>query len=279
MRYVSGRERYIEEYLAHMATGGNQTTAKPDRRRMLILTAAFTPMIAVAALPITAVVAVVASIVANVTARWIGLVVLVVAVLALGYGMAHWAANYDDVPATKGVRRWLPLAATVVVVASCLAEIVSGSHAPDPVLPLWFASIVWVFTFLPLATGVWGRARRALWAVGPAVTFVAIVFVWTQGFFSLRFAYAVHDLDHVAQEVERGDPVPPGTHAGGFVVHDVNRGHIGGNQGCDLGFWITGWHQQDTRYLAHCVGHPKGDFTHLAGDWWQLADKQPPSNL
>ena len=279
MQHVSGRDRYIEEYLAHMATGGNQVVARPNRRRMLVLTAAFTPMIAVAALPVTAVVAVVASIVANVTARWIGLAVLVVAVVALGYGMAHWAAKYDDVPATRGVRRWLPLAATVVVVGSCLAEIVSGSHAPDPVLPLWFASIVWVFTFLPLAAGVWGPARRALWTVGPAVTFLAIVFVWTQGFFSLRFAHAVHDLDRVAQEVERGDPIPPGTHAGGFVVHSVNTGHIGGNQGCDLGFWITGWHQQDTRYLAHCVGHPKGDFTHLAGDWCQLADKQPPSNL
>ena len=208
MQHVSGRDRYIEEYLAHMATGGNQVVARPNRRRMLVLTAAFTPMIAVAALPVTAVVAVVASIVANVTARWIGLAVLVVAVVALGYGMAHWAAKYDDVPATRGVRRWLPLAATVVVVGSCLAEIVSGSHAPDPVLPLWFASIVWVFTFLPLAAGVWGPACRALWTVGPAVTFLAIVFVWTQGFFSLRFAHAVHDLDRVAARGRTWRPDP-----------------------------------------------------------------------
>jgi len=277
---VSGRDRYIEEYRASMAAGGGiQSIAPPDRRRMVILTAAFTPMIAVAALPLTAVVAVVASIVANVTARWVGLVLLVVAVVAMGYGMAHWAAKYDDVPATRGVRRWLPLAATVVVVGSCLAEIVSGSHASDPVLPLWFASIVWVFSFLPLAGGRWGPGRRALWTVGPAVTFVAILFVWTQGFFSLRFTRAVSDLDRVAQQVANDEPVPDGTHAGGFVVHHVSRGKIGGNEGCDVGFWITGWHQQDTRYIAHCVGHPTGHFTHLAGDWWQMADKQPPSNL
>jgi hypothetical protein len=279
VRHVSGADRYIEDYRAKMAGGGTQAIAPPDRRRMIILTAAFTPMIAVAALPLTALIAVVASIVANVTARWLGLVVLAVGVLAMGFGMAHWAAKYDDVPATRGVRRWLPLAATVVVVAACLAEIVSGSHAPDPVLPLWFASIVWVFSFLPLAAGTWRPGRRALWAVGPAVTFVAILFVWTQGFFSLRFARAVSDLDRVADQIANREPIRDGTHAGGFVVHHVSPGHIGGNEGCDVGFWITGWHQQDTRYIAHCVGHPKGEFTHLAGDWWQLTDKHPPSDL
>ena len=167
VRYVSGAERYIEQYRASMAAGGIGGIAPPDRRRMVALTAAFTPMMAVAALPLTAVVAAVAWIVANVTAGWVGLVMLVAAVVGLGYVTARWATKYDDVPAMRGLRRWLPLAATVVVAASCLAEIVSGSRVPDPVIVLWLASMVWVAAFLPLATGVWGPARRALWAVGP----------------------------------------------------------------------------------------------------------------
>jgi hypothetical protein len=276
---VSGADRYIEQYRASMAAGGIEGIPPPDRRRMVVLTAAFTPMVAVAALPLTAVAAAVASIIANVTARWVGLVVLVAAMFALGYGAARWAANYQDVPATRGWRRWFPLAATVVVVGACLAEIVSGSRAPDPVIVLWFASIAWVAGFLPLAAGHWGPGRRVLWTVGPTVTFVAILFVWTQGFFSIRFARAVDDLDAVAQEVADGDRVPDGTHAGGFAVHHINRGHIGGNPGCDVGFWITGFHTDDTRYIAHCVDHPKGSFTHLAGDWWELEGKQPPGNL
>ena len=277
--FVSGVERYIEQYRASTAAGGIGGTAPPDRRRMLVLTAAFSPMIAVAALPVTAGVAVVAFFVGNVTARWVGLVVLVAAVLGLGYLTARWAARYDDMPATRGWRRWLPLTATVVVVGSCLAEIVSGSRAPDPVLVLWLASMVWVVAFLPLAAGVWGPARRALWAVGPAVTFAAIVFVWTQGFFSLRFARAVAEFDALAQQVVSGDHVADGTHAGGFVVHDVNLGRLGRNAGCDVEFWITGWHEEDARYIAHCVRHPNGDFTHLTGDWWELKDKTPPSDL
>jgi hypothetical protein len=214
-----------------------------------------------------------------VTERWVGLVVLVAAVVGLGYLTARWAAKYDDVPAMRGWRRWLPLAATVGVAGSSLAEIVSGSRAPDPVIVLWFASMVWVAAFLPLAAGVWGPGRRALWAVGPAVTFAAIMFVFTQGFFWLRFARAVSDFDVLVQQVANGDHVADGTHAGGFVVHDVNLGRLGRNAGCDVEFWITGWHDEDTRYIVHCDGHPKDDFAHLVGDWWEIKDRTPPSDL
>jgi hypothetical protein len=278
VRYVSGVERYIEQHRARMA-GGIGGIAPPARRRMLALTAAFTPMMTVAAWPVTAAVAVVASIVAIATASWLGIVMLVAAAVGLGYLAARWAATYDGVPAVRGWRRWLPLAATVVVAGWCLAEIVSGSRAPNPVIVLWLASMVWVAAFFPLAQGVWGPARRALWAVGPAMTFAAIVFVWTQGFFSLRFARAVPDFDVLAQQVANGDHISDGTHAGGFVVHWVNVGRLGRNAGCDVEFWITGWHEEDTRYIVHCDGHLRGDFTHLAGDWWQLEDKTPPPNL
>ena len=68
MRYVSGPERYVAQYRARLAAGGTGGIAPPDRRRMLVLTAAFTPMMAVAALPVTAAVAVVAEYVTKVTA-------------------------------------------------------------------------------------------------------------------------------------------------------------------------------------------------------------------
>ena len=279
MRYVSGAERYIEQARARMAAGRVGGIAPPNRRRMVALTAAFTPMMAVAVLPLTAVVAAVAWMVANATARWVGVVMVVAAAVGLGYVTARWARKYDDVPAVRGLRRWLPLAATVVVAAVGLAEIVSGSRVPDPVIVLWLASMVWVAAFLPLATGVWGPARRALWAVGPTVTLAAIVFVSTQGLFSLRFGRAVSDFDVLAQQVATGGRVADGTHAGGFVVHNVNVGRLGKNAGCDVELWITGWHADDTRYIAHCVGRPRGDFSHLAGDWWQLEGRTPPSNL
>ena len=270
MRYVSGAERYIEHYRAGMAAGGG-VVVPPDRRRMLALTAAFTPMMAVAALPLTVMVTLVAAIVSRVTAGWVGLVVHVAAGVGLGYLTAQWAAAGRREPSTRGWRLWLPLATTVLVAGVCLAEIVSGSRTPDPVIPIWFASMAWVAVFLPLARGVWGPVRRALWAVGPALTFAAIVFVWTQGFFSLRFPRAVPEFDVLAQQFAKDGHVADGTHAGGFEVHQVNVRRLGKNAGCDLEFWITGWHQDDTRYIAHCVGQLRSDFfTHLGRDWWQL---------
>jgi hypothetical protein len=135
---------------------------------MLVLTAAFTPMVAVVALPVTAGVTFVASTVADATAGWLGLVVLVAPLVGLGHLTARWAFKYDDV--LESWRwRWLPLAATVIVAGACLPEIVSGGRTPDPVYVLWIASVVWMAVFLPLATAVWGPGRRALWAVGPAV--------------------------------------------------------------------------------------------------------------
>jgi hypothetical protein len=118
-----------------------------------------------------------------------------------------------------------------------------------------------------------------MWVVTPVVTGAAIIFMWTQGFFALWFERALPNLDALAEQVVNGDHIADGTHVGGFVVHDVNLGRLGRNAGCDVEFWITGWHQDDTRYVARCVDDPTGDFTHVAGDWWQLKDKTPPSDL
>jgi hypothetical protein len=276
---VSDSERYGEPRRFSMATDELKAIEPPDRRRMVVLTAAFTPMIAVAAVPITALTAAIASIIANVTARWIGIVVLVAAMIGLGYVTARVAAHYQDVPSKRGWRHWLPLVASIVVVGACLAEMVSGSRAPDPVIVLWFASLAWIAGVLPYAAGSWGSARKALWIVAPSVTFVTVIFVWTQGFFSFRFERAVPDLDALAEQVTNGAHVADGTHVGGFEVHYIVVGHIGRNEECDVGMWITGFHADDTRYIAHCVGHPQGDFTHLAGDWWELEGKNPPTGL
>jgi hypothetical protein len=276
---VSGSERYIEQYQARMAAQGVASRAPPGRPRLLALTAAFTPMIAAAALPVTAAIAVLAWLVSQVTARWVGLVLLAAAVIAMGSLTARWATKTTATPAAHGWRRWLPLVVTIAVAATCLAEIVSGSHTPDPIILLWIEAIVWVAAFFPLAGITWGPTHRALWVVGPALTFATIVFVFTQGLFWLRFSRAVPDLDAVAASVAKGEQVPDGAHAGGFVVHDVNVGRLGRNAGCDVEFWITGWHQQDTRYIVHCDEAPRGNFAHLAESWWQLEDKSPPSNL
>ena len=97
---------------------GEGVIAPPGRRRMLVLTAAFTPMMAVAALPVTVVVAVVASIVSTVTAGWVGLVMHVAAGVGLGYLTARWAANYRGPPCVAGAggyrwqrRSWSPVCA------------------------------------------------------------------------------------------------------------------------------------------------------------------------
>jgi hypothetical protein len=280
VRSVADLERFVERYRANMEARAVEVV-RTDPRRVVALSAAFTPMVAVAAaIPVTVIAAVIAGIVAKATALWVGIVVLVASVVGLGYTTARWAISSAGAPARRGWRHWLPLATTIVILADCLAEIGSGGRAPaEPLVVLWASSIVWLFAFFPLATIHWNASRRALWALGPAATFVLVVFVWTQGLFWLRFKLAVSELDAVAQQAADGNKVPNGTEAGGFTVHHVDRGHIRGDPRCDVGFWITGWHEYDTRYVAHCVGRPKGGFTHLEGEWWQLKDKQPPSDL
>ena len=270
-----GAARYVEWYREDLVA-----VEPPDKRRMVALTAAFTPMVTVGALPITALVATIASIIANVTARWVGLIVLAVSMVTLGYAVARIAAHYQDVPRRHGWRRWVPLVSSVVVVAGCVTEIASGSKAPDPIMAVWFGGLAWLFGMMPYAAGKWGPGRKALWIVAPAVTAVAIMFVWTQGFFSFRFARAAPQFDAIAAQVAAGDHVQSGQHVDSFVVRRIDPGHVGGYEGCDLGIKITGWHTDDTRYIAHCTGHPKSDarhpdykYSHLSGNWWEVKGK------
>ena len=242
-----------------------------------MLTAAFTPMVAVAVLPVTAVVAAVAWTIANATSRWVGVVMLLAVVVGLGYVTARLAITYDDVPADRGWRRWLPLAATIVVVVAGLAEILTGSRAPDPVIVLWLASLVWVAAFLPLATRCLGgdasgdvdRRPRGDLRGDPVRVDAGVLLDAVRACGS--------EFDELAQRVVDGEQIADGTQVGGFVVHDINRGRLGRSSGCDVEFWITGWHEEDTRYIAHCVGEPEG-LDHLARDWWQI-ERTPPGNL
>lgn len=277
---MSGADRYVAQYHASKAGAGDEIIPPPSSGRMVLLTLAFTPMVAVGALPLTAVLAGVAAFTANAaSSQVVGLAMLVAAELGLGYAVARVAAGYQGVPKDWGWQRWLPLAATIAVVGSGLTEIASGSRAPDPVIALWVAAVVWMVVFLPLAGGVWGASRRALWTIAPLVTLATIVFVGTHGLFAWRFPKSVPALDATAARVVAGDRIEPGTHAGAFAVYYVTVGHIGRNDSCDVGFWITGWHAEDTRYIAHCRAAPEGRFVHLSGDWWQLEGMRPPADL
>jgi hypothetical protein len=100
------------------------------------------------------------------------------------------------------------------------------------------------------------------------------------GFFSFRFGRAEPELDAIAAAVAAGERVQGGGHVGTFVVRRIDPGHIGGYEGCEVGIKITGWHEEDTRYIAHCTAHPKRDAAHpdykyndLSGDWWEVVGK------
>jgi hypothetical protein len=278
-RPVANLDHFVQQWRTNVA--GRAEVVRVDGRRMLALTAELTPMVAVAAaFPVTVVLALLTEYIGKVTALWVGIVLLAAALIVLGYMAARWAVSHPGLPVTYGWRRRLPLVATVVIVAECVAEMASGSRAPtDPVIVLCLGSIAWLFAFLPLATSPRTKAHRVVWIAIPALTLVTTLFVSTQALFWLRFKLAVSDLDAVAERVVEGQKVPDGTHAGGFVLHYVQGGHIRGNEGCDAGMWITGWHQDDTRYIAHCVGEPSGNFSHLEGDWWQVNDMLRPSDL
>ena len=168
---------------------------------------------------------------------------IVAVVVGLGYFTTRIAIRYDDVPADRGWRRWLPLAATIVVVVAGLAEILTGSRAPDPVIVLWLAALVWVAAFLPLATasgrhaGACGPSARGDLGGDPVRV--------DAGVFSLRFGRAAAEFDELAQRVVNGEQIPEGTEVGGFEVHSVNQGRLGRSSGCDVELWITGWHDED----------------------------------
>ncbi len=223
-------------------------------------------MVAIAALPITAVLGLGASVLSNVTARWVGLVVLVAAVVAVGAWVASVAIDSGAPVRTGWWWRLLPYVATAGVVVAGLTEIISGSKAPDPILAMWFLACFWLYAFVPLASGASSRRHRVIWPIAPVVSVVVIVFVWTAGFFSIRFERSLDEFDAFADRLSAGERFEARTEIGSFVVR--NRGRL---PGCDQAFRITGFHELDDRWIARCPdGRPEGDdIDHIAGEWYE----------
>jgi hypothetical protein len=262
----NGRASYIEQYRARHATDV-LSPERVGRARWIALVAAFVPMGAAAGLPFTALLLGVSSYVASSTTVIVGAVVLLGALCLAGYGLARTAIAYGGVSSHQHIRRALPWVASIVVIGFGLAEMLSGSKAPDPVIGLWFAAIGWVIASFPLAGGVWGWGRRAVWAAAPIVTAITLVFVGTSGFFDQRFSRSVDGLDAYAQRLESGEQFVAGTRAGGFRVEQ----YYDGARQCETEFLIDAFHEDDRRWILRCPdGPPDAGVTHLAGDWYEV---------
>ncbi len=261
--------RPVDRFLAAQRAALSATASERvgGRRRWLALTLGLAPMLAVALLPITAVLMVAVAVVAGVTANWVD-VVLPATLCVAG---AAWAARRSLAASMSppfGRRRTVVAAAiTVGLCVAAATEVVSGSRAPDPVLAMWFLAFAWLFVFLPMAGQRWSGVERAMWIVGPLFTAIVIVVVWTEGFFAYRFDRSVDEFDAYVAELDAGLKYHAGARLGYFEIEA--RGRL---RGCDRAFRIDGWHESDQRWIAHCPdGKPDGRrIRRLTGDWYQF---------
>lgn len=256
--------RRRHEQSLHDRQSGNRVPA--SRKRILALTLAFSPMLAMGALPVTAMIGIGAQAVSHFTSIGIGELFFVVIIVSAGAWLAKSAVAWPRLAADTGPTRWLPVAVTILIVIAGVAEIASGSRAPDPVLAMWFLSFGWLFVFYPRSRQRWTHGMRALWAIGPLVTTAVIVVVWTAGFFAYRFDRSLDELDRYVAELDAGVPYHAGAQVGDFTI--IGRGSL---RGCDRAFHIEGWHEHDDRWIAHCPGGPASPHgvDHLAGDWYE----------
>ena len=239
-------------------------------RRRVALTLAFSPMLAMGALPVTAMVGLGAQAVSHFTSIGIGEIFFAVLVLVAGAWLARTAVSWPRRVRDEGLARYAPHAVTLLVVAAGVTEIASGSRAPDPVLALWFFAFAWLFVFYPRSRQRWSPARRVLWAIGPLVTTAVIIVVWTAGFFAYRFDRSLDDFDAYAAELDGGGRYHVGDRVGDFTIvgSTVQRG-------CEHAFRIDGWHASDLRWIAYCPDGPavRSGVEHLAGDWYEFPDR------
>ncbi len=257
--------RRRHEQLEHDQRSGNLVPA--TRRRVIALTLAFAPMLAMGSLPATAMLGLGAQAVSHFTSIGIGEVFFAAVVLAAGAWLARVAVSWPRRVNDRGASRYLPAVITMLLVVAGLVEIVSGSKAPDPVLAMWFLAFMWLFVFFPRSRESWSNSRRALWVVGPLITTAVIIVVWTAGFFAYRFDRSLDSLDSYVAELDGGVRYHAGVKVGDFTI--VSRGVL---PGCDHVFHIDGWHERDDRWIAHCPSNPPSGagIEHLAGDWYQF---------
>lgn len=260
--------RRRHEQIQYDERSGNSAPAGWKRR--LALTLAFAPMLAMGALPVTAMVGLGAQAVSHFSSIGIGEVFFAALVLIAGALLAKSAVSWPRRPNVAGLNRFLPLGVTVLLVAAGLTEIVTGSKAPDPVLAMWFFAFGWLFVFYPRSRQAWSAGRRVLWTVGPLVTTAVIIVVWTAGFFAYRFDRSLDELNAYVAELDAGVPYHAGERVGDFTI--LSRGVL---RGCDRAFHIVGWHESDDRWIARCPsGAPDGSGADLlVGDWYEYAGR------
>jgi hypothetical protein len=265
----TGAARFVEQYRRHqLGEGLGYDALVTSRRRFVAITLALTPMLALAVLPATFLVAVIVGMFGEMIGiDWIGPLLLVLAWLTIAAVVAqrtvYDARGGDD----RGWRRWLPLATVAALVVLGLIEIASGSNAADPVLLMWLVAIVWCFVFIAHAHRPWPPATAVMWALAPIVVTVVLVLAGTGGLFSLRFARSEDALTDLARKSAAGETVLIGTKAGWFEI--TRRDQV---PGCDAGFRIDGWYQTDDRWVAWCPEQPPlfGEHSHLTGDWYEI---------
>ena len=251
----SSAEQFLRrrhEQLQFDESSGNRAPA--SWQRLVALTLAFAPMVALGALPVTAMVGLGAQALSHFTSVGIGEMFFAAIVLATGAWLAKTAVSWPRLVNDTGLNRYLPVAITILLVAAGVTEIVSGSRAPDPMLPMWFLAFGWLFVFFRRSRQVWTPGRRLLWTIGPLVTTVVIVVVWTAGFFAYRFDRSLDDLNAYVAELDSGTRYRAGVQVGDFTI--LSRGFL---RGCDRAFRIDGWHERDDRWIAYCPdGPPSG---------------------
>jgi hypothetical protein len=260
--------RRRHEQIQYDERSGNRDAANWKRR--VALTLAFAPMLAMGALPVTAMVGLGAQAVSHFTSIGIGEVFFAAIVLLAGAWLAKTAVSWPRRVRDEGVSRFFPHAITTLVVVAGVTEIVSGSKAPDPVLALWFFAFAWLFVFYPRSRQIWPPARRVLWAVGPIVTTAVIVVVWTAGFFAYRFDRSLDEFNAYVAEIDSGSRYHVGDRVGDFTI--AGSGVL---RGCEHAFRIEGWHESDNRWIAYCPdGDPGGEgVERLAGDWYEYSGR------
>lgn len=272
---AESRHRYVAQYRVDRAdrdsgaASGSARTAgdrRAGRRRLVATTAVFAPVLAVAALPVTALVAFIAFPVGRATSMWLAGLLMVGLAVAAAVAVARSALGHQGANRARWWRPLIPILASAGVIGAAMVEMISGSRAPDPILALWFFATWWCAMFYVRAGRPWPVWQRVLWVATPVVTAVAIVFVLSSGFFSWRFERAVADLDAYVERLGEGERFEPRITFEGFTL--LSRGQLGG---CDAAFQMTGWHADDDRWIARCPnGAPdRDDVQQLSGNWYE----------
>jgi hypothetical protein len=272
---TADRTDVIRRYLAHARA--HEESRPPQgpvsRWRQVGTTVALWPMLAVAALPVTFLLAAGFSIALDPFGAG-PLSVAVVALVALGvawFAARHLLSLPEPSTSQSTWRRLLALSLAIAYGWIGVAEVVTGGRFADAVLLAWLLGIAWCWSFAGQDRRRWPRRRVALWAIAPLAVVLVFALELSAGFFAVRFDAARSDLTDVARRIAAGEDVPVGTEVGSFEV-GIRRNV----PDCETSFVLDGWWRDDERWIAWC---PAGEPTRVAlgvhslgGDWYEVDD-------